>query len=353
MMNYKETLFFVGKCLTISHEEHNRIIVENEIKSGNVDWDSIVKLSTAHYVFPALYCNLKRANLLSYLPEDLVEFMQHITDLNRERNLQIIKQAKEINELLLANNITPVFLKGTGNLLEGLYDDIDERMVGDIDFLVNKNVLEKTISVLKNNDYIREQKTAFDLPYFIHHPRLKKENCIAAIEIHKELTLEKYAKEFNYELIIKDIFTQKKITFLGYHHQLCLSIIATHINDNGIYFKNIALRNAYDVFLLSKKNDSLKAIENYRLLFDPLNNFIALCDVTFNKITSLRYKPTKEIARFLVLNKRLLNNDSLQKKHFKKWSKYLFIKSRLAIILKAFSNKKTRIWLFKRIINGR
>ena len=48
MMNYKETLFFVGKCLTISHEEHNRKIVEQAIKSENVDWDNVVKLSTAH-----------------------------------------------------------------------------------------------------------------------------------------------------------------------------------------------------------------------------------------------------------------------------------------------------------------
>ena len=134
-MTYKETLFFVGKCLTISLEKHNKEIIENQLKSGNIDWDNIVKLSTSHYVFPALYCNLKRASFLHYLPNDLVEYMKHITDLNRERNQQIIEQAKEINDLLLANNITPIFLKGTGNLLEGLYEDIAERMVGDIDLL--------------------------------------------------------------------------------------------------------------------------------------------------------------------------------------------------------------------------
>ncbi|MGB0892377.1 MAG: hypothetical protein ACPGUU_08495, partial [Flavobacteriaceae bacterium] len=78
-MTYKETLFFVGKCLTISHEEHNKVLVEQELKSGNVDWDNVVKLSTTHYVFPALYCNLKRADFLHYLPNDLVDYMKHIT----------------------------------------------------------------------------------------------------------------------------------------------------------------------------------------------------------------------------------------------------------------------------------
>ena len=58
------------------------------------------------------------------MPDDLVEYMIHITNLNRERNEQIIEQAKEVNQLLLDHNITPVFLKCTWNLLEGLYEDI-------------------------------------------------------------------------------------------------------------------------------------------------------------------------------------------------------------------------------------
>ena len=60
--------------------------------------------------------------------------MKHITDLNRERNQQTIEQAREIILLLLAYSITPIFLKGTGNLLEGLYEDIAQRMVGDINY---------------------------------------------------------------------------------------------------------------------------------------------------------------------------------------------------------------------------
>ena len=59
-----------------------------------------------------------------------MSYMEHITDINRERNKQIIVQANELNNVLLANKITPIFLKGTGNLLAGIYDDIAERMVG-------------------------------------------------------------------------------------------------------------------------------------------------------------------------------------------------------------------------------
>ena len=37
---------------------------------------------------------LKRADFLKYLPADLVDYMEHITDLNRDRNTQILQQAQ-------------------------------------------------------------------------------------------------------------------------------------------------------------------------------------------------------------------------------------------------------------------
>ena len=123
-MNYKETLYFVATCLTISLEAKNKQEIEKQLKSKSIDWDAVVKVSTAHYVFPALYCNLKRADFLQYLPQELVSYMQHITNINRERNKKIISQAQELNNVLLANNIRPIFIKGTGNLLAGIYDDI-------------------------------------------------------------------------------------------------------------------------------------------------------------------------------------------------------------------------------------
>ena len=79
--------------------------------------------------------------------------MRHITNLNREKNIQILAQAKELNSLLLANNIRPIFLKGTGNLLADLYEDIAERMVGYIDFIFSKEDYPKVITVLRDNRY--------------------------------------------------------------------------------------------------------------------------------------------------------------------------------------------------------
>ena len=51
----------------------------------------------------------------------------------------------------MANNITPIFLNGAENLLEGLYKDIAERMIGDIDFIISEKESKK------NNPFIKPE----------------------------------------------------------------------------------------------------------------------------------------------------------------------------------------------------
>lgn len=346
-MNYKETLFFVAKCLTVNYEENNLKLVSDAIISKAVDWDEIVKVSTAHYVFPSLYCNLKRAELLSYLPKDLVSYMKHITDLNRERNLKIIEQATEINETLTSNGIKPVFLKGTAFLLQNMYEDPAERMVGDIDFIVSTEEYQKTIKVLSDANYSDVIEMNYHFPSFKHHPRIQRKDKIAAVEIHKEMIREEYANEFNYETIIKSSISKNSISFLGHEDQIALTIIAYQINDSGQYLNTISLRNAYDVFLLSRKTKTLQSIKEFNKLFDPLNNFLAICEEIFS--SSISFNKSRKTEKFLAGFDKIMTNDNFRKLHSKKTKRKLFIKQRLDIISKAIFRNDYRIWLFKRL----
>jgi ribosomal protein L10 len=348
-LNYKETLFFIAKCLTISLEEKNRDEIEIILKTTDVDWEAVVKVSTAHYVFPALYCNLKRVDFLQYLPEELVSYMVHITDLNRDRNKKIVAQAKNLNSLLLANNITPIFLKGTGNLLAGIYEDIAERMVGDIDFIFSKEDYLKAITILREFGYSEVEKLKYYNPETKHYRRLQKENNIAAIEIHKELLIEKYANEFNYSFVEKDSQVINGIAVLSYGNKLNLSIIANQINDSVFYYKTMALRNAYDVFLLSKKTNANAAVNTLDKLSQPLNCFLAACYEVFNKVDSLEYTNTKKAASYLsIFNSQFTNRKRTKRKH-NRIKIYLFIKSRVNILYKSIIYKEYRVWLFKRL----
>ena len=347
-MNYKETLFFIAKCLTISLEEKNRDEIEIFLKTTDVDWDAVVKVSTAHYVFPALYCNFKRADFLKYLPADLVDYMKHITNLNRDRNNQIIQQAKDLNSLLLENGVRPIFLKGTGNLLEGLYEDVGERMVGDIDFLFSEEDFFKAVDILKKDNYSKSESELNYFQGFRHYSRLVKPANIAAVETHKEVTIEKYRGEFDYKIISEDVQIKNDFSVLNFENQLSLSIISSQINDYGFEFNTFSLRNAYDVFLLSKKVDTKKVVLKFTKLKNPLNCFIANCNLVFGDLESLEYHKTKESENFLkAFNNSFNKRESNLKINFKLFKINLI--RRFGIVCKSIFNSENRKWLLNRI----
>jgi len=345
-LNYKEILYFIAKCLTISLEEKNRQEIEKQLKSKSIDWDTVVKVSTSHYVFPALYCNLKRVDFLKYLPQELVSYMQHITNINRERNKQIITQAQELNSLLLANNIRPVFLKGTGNLLAGIYEDIAERMVGDIDLIFLKEDYPKAFTLLREFGYDKEIHQ--DLPYR-HYPRIIRKDSIAGLEIHKDLLIKKYVNEFNYNFVVKVSQVINGTTVLSYANKLNLSIIADQINDSGFYYKRMALRNAYDVFLLSKKTSAKTAVNTLDKLNHPLNCFLAACYEVFDRVESLEYNNSKKAASYLSAFNSQFTSQKVTKRRHKLIKRSIVLKYRVNIIYKSVTHKVYRIWLFKKL----
>lgn len=346
-MNYRETLFFIGKCLTITHDIENRKQITELIKLNKVDWDQIVQVSTSHYVFPALYGNLLRADLLSYLPDELVNYMKHITDLNRERNKQIIAQAREINELFQNNNIAPIFLKGTGFLLQNLYDGISDRMVGDIDFLVSEADFKKAINLLKKEGY--NEKTILDKTFVNrHYTALIHPDKIAAVEVHHSMTSLPYHKRFNYNTVASSLLTSESTVVLSLENQLLLTIFNKQINDYGKWRKSIALRSTYDLYILSLRLNSLEAIEKFGLHFKLLNNFLASSQWILST-RKISYLNTDEVEKFKQQQLKFIENPDASKRNRKKWDLIFLTQNRLNIFLKLFYDKRARKYLFQRI----
>ena len=349
-MNYKETLYFVAKCLTISHEKKNLDIVSELLKSETVDWDAVVKLSTGHFVYPALYCNLKRAGLLEYLPNELIGHMEYITELNRDRNLDIIQQAKEVNHLLVSNNITPIFLKGTANLLQGLYGDIVERMVGDIDLIVSENDYEPAINLLKQKGYTHKPHLLDNEKLGKHYPRMTHQNKIAAMEVHFRMIKEPYDRYFNYSTIKDRILGLKdEISILSYEHQVLHTIFNKQTNDLGYWHKTISLRNCYDLFLVSKKTNTLEAINSVGDYVNILNSFLASCHHIFNGISSIKFINDKKAVNYVNRQIELLETPKKLKWKIKKWDFYFLTKSRLKILKRAWISKNVRTHLYNKI----
>ena len=111
----------------------------------------------------------------------------------------------------------------------------------------------------------------------------------------------------------------------------------------------MALRNAYDVFLLYKKVNVKYVISKFKTLRNPLNCFLASCYLTFGKVDSLAYESTRETNQYLTIFNDLVSDFDKSKARRKRIDRQLFIKSRLRILYKSIFDKEYRVWLFKRI----
>ena len=344
-----EITLFIAKSLSISLNSINLEEIKKVLKSQKIDWDFFVKISTSQLVLPALYCNYKRNHLLKFLPDNLVAYMKEITSLNRDRNLQIINQIKQLNSLLVQNGVNPIFIKGAGNLIQDLYEDPAERMVGDIDFLVSGEQYHKSIELILDSGYKPLKNSKQIRPNHRHFSRLIKNDKIAAIEIHKEMIDEKYASEFNYESIKNNIIQYNGFSVLGYNDQKALSIFSNQINDNGYDYKSVSLKNAYDFLLLNEKEPATDFALCFNKLKTPIYCFLATVDFLFGDL-GLVFDNNKKVQKYLKGFKSFLDNPKKRKFYIKITRLRLFLVYRTKIILRCFVNKEYRAWLYKRIL---
>ena len=131
-MTYKQLFYFTGHCLALDEHplarnggEFRERVIELIQKEGT-DLENFVQLCSDHLIIPAIYLKFKKHDILDYLPKDFIQALKEIYDLNRERNIQILQRIDDIKAELNKKNIQPVFLKGTANLLDGLYNDVGE-----------------------------------------------------------------------------------------------------------------------------------------------------------------------------------------------------------------------------------
>jgi hypothetical protein len=165
---------------------------------------------------------------------------------------------KEINVTLNAAGISPTYLKGTGNLIDGIYEDVGERIIGDIDFLVSEKDYLAAADLFKNEGYVICFPNAVNADHRRHHhyPRLWKEEAAADIEIHQSPVIEKYSIRFGPDLVL-----QSKKTVAGYpgcyvlsdDHKLILNFIHSQLTNHGYALAFVSLRDVYDTYCFSKR----------------------------------------------------------------------------------------------------
>ncbi len=214
-----------------------------------------IHLCSNHLVLPAIYIRLKNAGLTEFLPIDFNEHLNDIYALNVKRNKKILQQVDEINNHLNTHNIELVYLKGTANLLDDLYTDTGDRMIGDIDFLVQDKDFLKTTDLIQKLGYKTDEKIYDDLTSLKDYPRLYRNDVPADVEIHRLPVIPKYSKAFNPEVIFKEkkqIPGKVNCFVPSDKHKLIHTFIHSQLSNKGYKLKMAPLRDLYDTFLLSQ-----------------------------------------------------------------------------------------------------
>lgn len=318
----------------------SRDALEKTLSNKDYNWDTIVIEGSKHLVLPAIYCRLKSKGLTHLLPEELHAYLEEITSLNRIRNTEIVSQIHSLSELLKAHNIEHVFLKGAALISSNYYDDIAERMLGDIDVLVSEHDLDTAHELLKSNGYYSIGHTlGYDFFEHRHLPRMKTDDLICAVELHSKLLDSDTYEELTSAHVLASRQIVNGIAIPSSNHITLYTILNYQVNDNGSLYNSISFRSAYDTIALLKHSNYAcfmlkdKKIRSYfdilAMFFEDIPKELA----TTNFTTTFYHFKLKHVTFYKFWN-RLLKI-------------YLFSKTVLNRVPHFFVNKAYRKALFK------
>ena len=252
-------------------------IISNLIFNKNWDfkildsnWDKIIKICSNQLILPSLHVKINKTEIKA--PEDVKEYIEQIYLINQNRNRKLIAELREIGEVLNSNKINFVYIKGAALLIKGFYKEFD-RMIGDIDLLVEFNDFNKAVKILKDYGYKSNNLMLFS--YQKHYPRLIRKDSLFAVEVHRGL-LNSHKSLLDIDYILKSKIFVNNLPVPSDYHQLLIIIYNFQINDFGYLSCSYSIKTLIDTKEILSKN-----------IFElPVNKFTK----SYNQICSEYYK---------------------------------------------------------------
>lgn len=306
-----------SQCLCLENQQERK----TEIAAFLAEESAIpgfLEFCSNQLILPTIYIKLLNNNLLDSVSEDLKEFLQEIYQLNCQRNERIIAQMKLIRDVLNSAQIYPIILKGLGNLLDGVYSDIGERMMSDIDFVVSDKDYIQAAKLLEDFGYQKFSEIADydDVMEMKHYPKLYHKEFPAVVEIHRLPVDEQFSAWFNYEQIARD---KKSLDLVpgcfveSDANKIVHNFIHCQLADQGFLYGKLPLREIYDLYLFSKRVDIFSVLPRIREDRIAIAYFGMMGEIT------AAYKTTQDhhnIQYKLLKSKHILNLTSPLTYHF-------------------------------------
>ncbi len=225
------------------------------IAVSDFSWTELVDLATDQLMAPALGERLERFGLRELLPEPVDRYLHSMLRLNRARNRRLADEAIEIAAALNETGTIPVYFKGGGALLAGLYDDPGVRVMSDLDVLVSQSRSDECIRRLNAVGYLADGAP--------RHPRdqtyavLSSASRVAILDLHRDAIVYPFERLLtSRDIIAGAVEWRGSATFAvpSATHQVVLNIAHAQLHHNRNYiYGRIMLRSLFDLVLLAGK----------------------------------------------------------------------------------------------------
>lgn len=232
-----------------------------------LDLKLLTKISSEFLIIPLIYSKLKLHKFKKHIDKKFMKYIKKIYELNLERNNILIKEINEISDLLNKENINHVYIKGASLIISNDYDVKSERMIGDIDILIENNDIKRSLKLFSENNYSYNKKISIDKR---HLPRLINEDKIFAIEFHSRIS------EYNLDIeknILKNKVMSYKHSIPSRRDMLLINIYNDQLNDKNLYKMNFSIRSFYDSLSLVNETDFFfenRIFQNYFMMMAKL-----------------------------------------------------------------------------------
>jgi hypothetical protein len=222
----------------------------NELRRGldwaSQHWPDVVAIVNKQYVVPAFFRSLEAGELLDAVPAVVRDFLAAAAEVNALRNSRIRQQAVEISSACAEAGIETVLLKGGATLFDASTQQRDERMIVDLDILVRRETLQKTVAVCESLGY---QMAGDPHGWSYHYPPLARVGEPAFIELHQYVGSQRdlLPPEAVFDKAVRPAIRESTIRIPSPEHRAIHNVFHSEIQDRHHWLGVAALRPLLDL----------------------------------------------------------------------------------------------------------
>ena len=175
-------------CATSELSEEGALALD-ELLRVSLSWQELVELADWHRLSPVLFKHLRRWEFRSRVPADVMRELEAAYYTTATRNAHALQELARVLEVLSAQAIPTILLKGSA-LLGTVYEDSALRSMSDVDLLLHQEDLERADRALKEQGFrpVYEPRSLQAAPRpFRHDPPLFNPQGTVSFELHRDI----------------------------------------------------------------------------------------------------------------------------------------------------------------------